>query len=277
MRAKQMPVFSSHRFIPASRSPYFHTALVSWPAPAPSKSLTSSVKDLSDVLTLPLPSPPFTPASLHFTLGLLYTGILIFSHRTYDPHHHPRPPPLRHLPLPPHPLRRGPRPHRLRDRPGPDTVLHPGRRHALHLLRACPRATPRSCRAPRGSTTSSITHLGTTTPLTATATARRTSRRTATRTSTPCRCIPTATPAPAGFYQQDARSVESLLSISSLASVTSHRRAGGGGGHHSRKSVSQKSHSQNGEGRTLHPRDGASPRSLNGPRGAPAAAPGGVP
>jgi hypothetical protein len=81
---KQMPVFSSHRFILASRSPYFHTALVSWPAPAPSKSLTSSIKDLSDVLTLTLPSPPFTPASLHFTLGFLYTGTLIFSHRTYD-------------------------------------------------------------------------------------------------------------------------------------------------------------------------------------------------
>ncbi|KAK7015383.1 hypothetical protein R3P38DRAFT_3570839 [Favolaschia claudopus] len=28
-------------------------------------------------------TPPFTPASLHFTLGFLYTGTLIFSHRTY--------------------------------------------------------------------------------------------------------------------------------------------------------------------------------------------------
>ncbi|KAF7366276.1 ACE1 transcriptional factor [Mycena sanguinolenta] len=43
----------------------------------------------------------------------------------------------------------------------------------------------------------------------------------------------------AGFYQQDARSVESLLSISSLASVASHGHA-----HRSQKSHSQKSHSQ---------------------------------
>jgi hypothetical protein len=33
---------------------------------------------------LTLPSPPFTPASLHFTLSFIYTGTLIFSHRTYD-------------------------------------------------------------------------------------------------------------------------------------------------------------------------------------------------
>ncbi|KAF8169977.1 hypothetical protein K438DRAFT_1941168 [Mycena galopus ATCC 62051] len=77
---KQMPVFSSHRFILASRSPYFHTALVSWPSPQ--KPLASSLP--TDPLTLTLPSPPFTPASLHFTLGFLYTGTLIFSHRTYD-------------------------------------------------------------------------------------------------------------------------------------------------------------------------------------------------
>ncbi|KAJ6458955.1 hypothetical protein C8R47DRAFT_1226840 [Mycena vitilis] len=78
---RQMPVFSSHRFILASRSPYFHTALVSWPSP--SKPLSSSVNG-PDPLTLTLPSPPFTPASLHFTLGFLYTGTLVFSHRTYD-------------------------------------------------------------------------------------------------------------------------------------------------------------------------------------------------
>ncbi|KAJ7084988.1 hypothetical protein C8R44DRAFT_721807, partial [Mycena epipterygia] len=75
---RQMPVFSSHRFILASRSPYFHTALISWPSPA--KPLASSLEPL----TLTLPSPPFTPASLHFTLGFLYTGTLVFSHRTYD-------------------------------------------------------------------------------------------------------------------------------------------------------------------------------------------------
>jgi hypothetical protein len=68
---RQLPVFSSHRFLLASRSPYFHTALISWP----SKTAPT---------TLSLPSPPFTPASLHFTLGFLYTGTLVFSHRTYD-------------------------------------------------------------------------------------------------------------------------------------------------------------------------------------------------
>ncbi|KAJ7445923.1 hypothetical protein FB451DRAFT_1538191 [Mycena latifolia] len=80
---RQMPVFSSHRFILASRSPYFHTALVSWPAPSPPKPLSSSISG-AEPLTLTLPSPPFTPASLHFTLGFLYTGTLVFSHRTYD-------------------------------------------------------------------------------------------------------------------------------------------------------------------------------------------------
>jgi len=67
-------IFSSHRFILVSRSPYFHDALVSW---------DTSTK-LVEPLTLTLPSPPFTPASLHFTLGFIYTGTLIFSHRTYD-------------------------------------------------------------------------------------------------------------------------------------------------------------------------------------------------
>ncbi|EKM74816.1 hypothetical protein AGABI1DRAFT_132857 [Agaricus bisporus var. burnettii JB137-S8] len=63
-------IFSSHRFILVSRCPYFHDALVSWPAPAAGE--------------LTLPSPPFTPASLHFTLGYIYTGTLVFSHRSYD-------------------------------------------------------------------------------------------------------------------------------------------------------------------------------------------------
>ncbi|KAG6856981.1 hypothetical protein H0H87_011370 [Tephrocybe sp. NHM501043] len=64
-------IFSSHRFILVSRSPYFHTALLGW-----------SGKQDQQLLTLP--SPPFTPASLHFTLGFMYTGTLIFSHRSYD-------------------------------------------------------------------------------------------------------------------------------------------------------------------------------------------------
>ncbi|KAH9886001.1 hypothetical protein C8Q73DRAFT_289192 [Cubamyces lactineus] len=67
-------VFSSHRFILASRVPYFNTQLLQW-----------GVKSTpGEPLTLTLPSPPFTPASLHFTLGFIYTGTLVFSHRTYD-------------------------------------------------------------------------------------------------------------------------------------------------------------------------------------------------
>ncbi|KAF8625832.1 hypothetical protein AX15_005168 [Amanita polypyramis BW_CC] len=70
-------VFSSHRFILVSRCPYFYNQLVSWPK---SKSQQSN----NEPATLSLPSPPFTPASLHFTLGFLYTGTLIFSNRNYD-------------------------------------------------------------------------------------------------------------------------------------------------------------------------------------------------
>ncbi|KAF9030400.1 hypothetical protein BJ165DRAFT_1535704 [Panaeolus papilionaceus] len=71
-------IFSSHRFILVSRSPYFYDALLSWPTkPQP----PGTAKEIPIVT---LPSPPFTPASLHFTLGFLYTGTLVFSHRTYD-------------------------------------------------------------------------------------------------------------------------------------------------------------------------------------------------
>lgn len=67
-------IFSSHRFMLISRSPYFHNQLVKW-----------GVTQKSDEpFTLNLPSPPFTPASLHFTLGFIYTGTLVFSHRTFD-------------------------------------------------------------------------------------------------------------------------------------------------------------------------------------------------
>ncbi|KAH9478923.1 hypothetical protein JR316_0009386 [Psilocybe cubensis] len=71
-------IFSSHRFILVSRSPYFHTALIGWPL---AKAVASGG---GEPPTLTLPSPPFTPASLHFTLGFIYTGTLIFSHRSYD-------------------------------------------------------------------------------------------------------------------------------------------------------------------------------------------------
>ncbi|RDX40304.1 hypothetical protein OH76DRAFT_1490393 [Lentinus brumalis] len=68
-------IFSSHRFILVSRSPYFSTQLLQWSVKPPAP---------GEPLTLNLPSPPFTPASLHFTLGFIYTGTLVFSHRTFD-------------------------------------------------------------------------------------------------------------------------------------------------------------------------------------------------
>ena len=77
-------VFFSHRFILVSRSPYFHTSLNR------RGSITNGiVKEAPGSgeevpLTVTLPSPPFTPASLHFTLGYMYTGTLIFSNEIYD-------------------------------------------------------------------------------------------------------------------------------------------------------------------------------------------------
>jgi hypothetical protein len=67
--------FSSHRFMLVSRSAYFRTQL-----------LGGFANPTSDgtALTLNLPSPPFTPASLHFVLGYIYTGTLAFSNRTFD-------------------------------------------------------------------------------------------------------------------------------------------------------------------------------------------------
>ena len=74
-------IFSSHRFILVSRSPYFRTQLLTW---APKATIAAGSSAPGEPLTVTLPSPPFTPASLHFTLGYIYTGTLIFSHRTYD-------------------------------------------------------------------------------------------------------------------------------------------------------------------------------------------------
>jgi hypothetical protein len=64
-------VFYAHRMMLASRSPYFAAQL-----------LSPYVDAQSD--TVRLPSPPFTPAAMHFTLGFMYTGTLFFSNRTFD-------------------------------------------------------------------------------------------------------------------------------------------------------------------------------------------------
>jgi hypothetical protein len=78
-------VFSTHRFILVSRSDYFHTALIAWNSQKPEIRDEDQDDDRSvEQPTLMLPSPPFTPPSLHFVLGFIYTGTLIFSNRTYD-------------------------------------------------------------------------------------------------------------------------------------------------------------------------------------------------
>jgi len=77
-------IFSSHRFMLVTRSPYFHTSLKSWGKTANAIAKSASGSGEEEALTVTLPSPPFTPASLHFALGYMYTGTLVFSHRTYD-------------------------------------------------------------------------------------------------------------------------------------------------------------------------------------------------
>lgn len=69
--AEDEAVFSAHRAILCSRSPYFASLLLD-PYADSQKRIFS------------LPSPPFTPASLHFSLGYLYCGTLEFSNRTFD-------------------------------------------------------------------------------------------------------------------------------------------------------------------------------------------------
>ncbi|KAI8456911.1 hypothetical protein BY996DRAFT_4579021 [Phakopsora pachyrhizi] len=64
-------VFSAHRSILCSRSPYFASLLLDPYADSKNRVFT-------------LASPPFTPASLHFSLGYLYCGTLEFSNRNFD-------------------------------------------------------------------------------------------------------------------------------------------------------------------------------------------------
>lgn len=65
-------IFPSHRFILASRSPYFASVLLN---PSDFKPSTADIH---------LSTPPFTPAALHFCLGYIYAGHLDFSNRTFD-------------------------------------------------------------------------------------------------------------------------------------------------------------------------------------------------
>jgi hypothetical protein len=69
-------VFTAHRFILVSRSPYFSSLLLNHSAFRP-----ASGGGIGDIH---LPTPPFTPASLHFCLGWMYAGHLDFSNRSFD-------------------------------------------------------------------------------------------------------------------------------------------------------------------------------------------------
>ncbi|KAJ9103386.1 hypothetical protein QFC19_004485 [Naganishia cerealis] len=79
-------VFSAHRFILCSRSPYLHQVLLNSGAfqSHPAAINPSSGTDLSDIPEITLPSPPFTPQATYFTLGYLYSGSLSFSNKTFD-------------------------------------------------------------------------------------------------------------------------------------------------------------------------------------------------
>ena len=78
-------VFSTHRFVLVSRSDYFHNALIAWNTQKPEIRDEDQDNDRSaEPPTLMLPSPPFTPPSLHFVLGFIYTGTLMFSTHTYN-------------------------------------------------------------------------------------------------------------------------------------------------------------------------------------------------
>lgn len=65
-------VIAAHRFVLASRSPYFASVLLN---PSEFKPSTADVH---------LIAPQFTPAAIHFCLGYMYAGHLDFSNRTFD-------------------------------------------------------------------------------------------------------------------------------------------------------------------------------------------------
>ena len=65
-------VFTAHRSILVSRSPYFASVLLN---PSSFRPHTADIH---------LATPPFTPAALHFCLGYIYAGHLDFSNRTFD-------------------------------------------------------------------------------------------------------------------------------------------------------------------------------------------------
>ena len=65
-------IFTAHRFILASRSPYFASVLLNGSHFRP------------HTADIHLPTPPFSPAALHFCLGYIYAGHLDFSNRTFD-------------------------------------------------------------------------------------------------------------------------------------------------------------------------------------------------
>lgn len=69
--SKQTMIFPSHKFILACRSRYFSAFFKQHPhAQMP-------------IIDIFFPSPPFTPAALHFCLGYIYAGTLQFSNRTF--------------------------------------------------------------------------------------------------------------------------------------------------------------------------------------------------